>query len=181
MSRCSWVDESDADYVLYHDKEWGVLVTNNERLLFEMLVLEAFVAGLSWQCVLHKRKAFKAAFDNFEPLIAANYGEQKVSELVKNPDIIRHIGKIRATITNARIFCEIQKEFGSFEKYLQTFTGGKIIKSDGVETTSELSDKISKNLKRRGMKFVGSTTIFSYLCAIGMIDAHQPCCSNYQA
>jgi len=180
-NRCTWIDLSDEAYVKYHDEEWGVLVKNDERLLFEMLILETFVAGLSWQCVLHKRDAFKKLFDNFIPETVACYDDKKIGDLAKDERIIRHRRKISSAVINAKIFCKIQKECGSFEKYLQSFTGGKIIKSDGAETTSSLSDTISKDLKRRGMKFVGSTTIFSYLCAIGVIVAHQPCCYKHQS
>lgn len=179
MTRCSWVDEKDAEYVAYHDHEWGVPV-HDDRLLFEMLALETFVAGLSWQCVLHKRTAFKRAFDDFNPSLVAKYDTKKVAELLANSALIRHKGKIEATISNAKAFLQIQSEWGSFDKYLWYWTDGKTIQSDGVETKSALSDKVAKDLKHRGMKFTGSTTIFAYLCAIGVITAHQKSCDFKQ-
>ena len=175
MKRCHWVDLKDNEYINYHDTEWGVAV-HDERLLFEMLILENFVAGLSWKCVLHKRVSFKQVFDNFDVNKVANYNDEKISQLVANINIIRHLGKIKSAISNAQIFIKIQNQFGSFDKYIWSWTENKTIISNGVETTSDLSDKISKDLKKRGMKFVGSTTIFSYLCAIGIISAHQEDC-----
>lgn len=148
MTRCSWCDEKDELYVAYHDNEWGVAV-HNDRLLFEMLVLESFVAGLSWQCVLHKRQAFRQAFDNFNPQAVAQYDGAKIAALKANPALIRHEGKIRASITNAQSFLKIQTEFGSFDKYLWNWTSGEPHQSDGQETKSTLSDTISKDLKKR--------------------------------
>ena len=173
--RCSWVDLKDKDYVHYHDYEWGVPV-HDDGLLFEMLILEGFQAGLSWQCVLHKRGNFRTAFDNFDAQKIAFYDERKISELVQDQGIIRHKGKIKAAVKNAQIFLEIEKEFGSFSTYIWGWIKGKTIISDGNETRSELSDKISKDLKKRGMSFVGSTIIYSYLCAIGIINAHEINC-----
>ncbi len=175
MIRCNWCDEKDALYIAYHDKEWGLPV-HDDLLLFEMLILESFVAGLSWQCVLHKRNAFKRAYDNFNPQTVAKYDEDKISLLKADPDLIRHEGKIRAAVTNAKVFRNIQTEFGSFDKYLWHWTNGKTLQSDGKETKSALSDKISKDLRTKGMKFIGSTTVFAYLCAVGVINAHQKNC-----
>ena len=173
--RCSWVDLKDKEYIHYHDFEWGIPV-HEERLLFEMLILEGFQAGLSWQCVLHKRKNFRLAFDNFDAEKIANYDENKVSELMQNKNLIRHSLKIKSAVKNAKIFLTIQKEFGSFDTYIWNWTKGKTVMSDGSETKSELSDQISKDLKKRGMSFVGTTIIYAYLCAIGIINAHEKSC-----
>lgn len=175
MTRCRWVNLKDAAYVAYHDTEWGVPV-HDDRMLFEMLVLESFVAGLSWRCVLHKRRSFRQAFNKFNPSTVAHYDEDKIIALKSNPALIRHEGKVRSAITNAKIFLEIQTEFNSFESYLWHWTEGNTIISKDGETKSVLSDSISKDLKKRGMKFMGSTTIFSYLSAVGVISAHQKEC-----
>lgn len=174
--RCTWAGP-DEIYVKYHDEEWGV-PTHDDRELFEMLVLESFQAGLSWITILKKRENFKKAFDDFDVLKVANYSEDKISELRENAEIIRHKGKITSAINNAKIFIEIQKEFGSFNEYIWGFTDGKIIKAEYL-TESDLSKEISKDLKKRGMKFVGPTIIYSYLESIGVIDNHQKECYKY--
>lgn len=173
--RCRWVDLTDPEYIHYHDCEWGVPV-HSDRLLFEMLCLESFQAGLSWQCVLHKRENFRKAFDNFDAKKIALYDNEKVTQLMQNKGLIRHKLKIKASIQNAKVFLEIQKEFGSFDQYIWMWTQGKTIKSDGAQTRSELSDQISKDLKKRGMSFVGTTIIYAYLCAVGIINAHDKTC-----
>ncbi|WP_296861067.1 DNA-3-methyladenine glycosylase I [uncultured Methanobrevibacter sp.] len=175
--RCSWVEGKKEIYIKYHDEEWGVAKYNDD-ILFEMLVLESFQAGLSWITILKKREAFKEAFDNFNIEKIINYDESKVHELLENESIIRHEGKIRATINNAKVFKDIQKEEGSFSNYIWGFTDGKIIKAE-YKTKSDLSDDIAKDLKKKGMKFVGSTTIYSYLEAIGIIDNHTKDCFRY--
>lgn len=177
MKRCRWVDEKSEIYVKYHDEEWGV-PTHDDRELFELLVLESFQAGLSWITVLKKRADFKIAFDNFDVKKVANYDEEKINELLKNEKIIRSQGKITAAINNAKIFIEIQKEFGSFNNYIWGFTENKIIKNqnDELPVSSPLSDKISKDLKKRGMKYVGTVIIYSYLQAIGIINDHEKAC-----
>lgn len=177
MKRCRWVDEKSEIYVKYHDEEWGV-PTHDDRELFELLVLESFQAGLSWITVLKKRADFKIAFDNFDVKKVANYNEEKINELLKNEKIIRSQGKITAAINNAKIFIEIQKEFGSFNNYIWGFTENKIIKNqnDELPVSSPLSDKISKDLKKRGMKYVGTIIIYSYLQAIGIINDHEKAC-----
>lgn len=175
--RCSWVEGKEEIYIKYHDEEWGVAKYNDD-ILFEMLVLESFQAGLSWITILKKREAFKEAFDNFNIEKIINYDESKVHELLENESIIRHEGKIRATINNAKVFKDIQKEEGSFSNYIWGFTDGKIIKAE-YKTKSDLSDDIAKDLKKKGMKFVGSTTIYSYLEAIGIIDNHTKDCFRY--
>ena len=175
-TRCTWAG-SDETYIKYHDEEWGV-PTHDDRELFEMLVLESFQAGLSWITILKKRGNFKKAFDNFDVAKVASYDENKVNELLKNEEIIRHKGKIASAINNAEIFIEIQKEFGSFDSYIWSFTDGEIIKAEYL-TESELSKTVSKDLKKRGMKFVGPTIIYSYLESIGIIDNHQKECFKY--
>ena len=175
MKRCSWVDLNSELYINYHDEEWGKPVYD-DRLLFEMLCLEGFQAGLSWLTVLKKREAFKKAFDNFNILKIANYDNDKIEQLLKNKSIICHELKIRASVSNAQAVLAIQREFGSFANYLWNWTNHKIIKGDGTSTQNELSDKISKDLKQRKMKYVGSIIIYSYLQAIGIINDHQKDC-----
>lgn len=163
-------------YIQYHDTEWSV-PEHDDGKLFELLILECFQAGLSWECVLNKREAFRKAFDGFDAKKISAYGEEKIGRLMADTDIIRNRLKIRASVTNSRVFLEIQKEYGSFDAYIWGFTDGKIIaESCDIRTTSPLSDRISKELKGRGMKFVGSTIIYSYLQAIGVISAHEERC-----
>ncbi len=176
-NRCTWATDVEEIYIKYHDDEWGV-PTHDDRELFEFLVLESFQAGLSWITILKKRDNFKKAFDNFDVVKVANYDENKINELRENAGIIRHKGKITSAINNAQVFMEIQKEFGSFDEYLWGFTEGEIIKAEYL-TESELSKHISKDLKKRGMKFVGPTIIYSYLEAVGIIDNHQKDCFKY--
>ena len=173
MNRCKWCNLSNSLYVEYHDKEWGVL-NLNEEYLFEMLLLESFQAGLSWECVLNKRESFRKAFDNFNPTIIATYDENKINSLIVNKDIIRNKLKIKASIENAKIFLEIQKENNGFKNYILNFIDKVIYESD--KTTNSISDAISLDLKKRGMKFVGSTIIYSYLQAIGLINSHDENC-----
>ena len=177
--RCSWVEGKEDIYIRYHDEEWGI-PKYDDKILFEMLILESFQAGLSWITILKKREAFKKAFDDFDLDKIADYDENKVNELLENKAIIRHKGKIEATITNAKVFKEIQLEYESFSNYIWDFNNGKIIKSE-YKTKSELSDKVAKDLKKRGMKFVGSTTIYSYLEAIGIINNHEKDCYKYDS
>ena len=162
MHRCSWVND-DPLYIDYHDHEWGKPVYDDQKL-YEMFLLETFQAGLSWITILHKREAFKEAFDQFDVNKIAMYDDCKINELMNNPKIIRNSRKIKAAVKNAQIFIEIQKEYGSFSKYLWAYTNDKIIyEKKENETTSTLSDQISKDLKKKGMSFVGSITIYSYL------------------
>ena len=180
MKRCSWVDEKSEIYKKYHDEEWGV-PKHDDRDLFELLVLESFQAGLSWLTVLKKREAFKKAFDNFNVKKVANYDDKKVDELLKNDKIIRSKNKILSAIGNARVFIEIQKEFGCFSNYIWGFSDNKVVKKDFVKlpVSTELSDTISKDLKKRGMKYVGTVIIYSYLQAIGVVDDHEKDCFKY--
>ena len=175
--RCHWCNLKNPLYVKYHDEEWCV-ENFDEQYLYEMLILESFQAGLSWECVLNKREAFRAAYDNFDVERVANYGEDKFLELANNKGIIRNKLKIRASINNSRIFLDLVKEHGSFYNYLKAFTGGKQIFEVG-KVTNEISDAISKDLQCRGMKFVGSVIIYSYLQAIGIIISHDKGCFMY--
>ncbi|MCH5207277.1 MAG: DNA-3-methyladenine glycosylase I [Oscillospiraceae bacterium] len=178
VNRCFWVNMKNPLYVKYHDSEWGV-PEHSDRALFELLILEGFQAGLSWECVLNKREAFKKAFDDFDAEKISGYGEEKCEWLLSQP-IIRNRLKINACVTNSRVFLDIQKEFGSFDAYIWGFTGGQVIfESCDIRTTSPLSDEISKDLKKRGMKFTGSTIIYSYLQAIGIINGHAKDCDCY--
>jgi len=172
--RCKWANPKNERYLKYHDEEWGVPVHDDHKL-FEMLILESFQAGLSWECVLNKQPDFEEAFDDFEIDKIMEYDEQKMAELAENPKIIRNKRKIAAAVNNARIFREIQKEFGSFSTYLWKWTNGEII-YENDKTFSKLSDKVSADLKKRGMKFVGTTIIYSYLQAVGVIYSHEEKC-----
>lgn len=175
-SRCFWANMKNPLYIAYHDDEWGVPV-HDDRLLFEMLVLESFVAGLSWECVLNKRAAFRTAFDNFDVETVAQYDTPKVEELLKNAGIIRHRAKIESAINNAAAFMKIQRELGSFDAYLWRHVDGKPIIGDGtIIPRTPLSDAIAKDLKCRGFKFMGSTTVYAYLQAIGVVNDHALDC-----
>ena len=173
-NRCCWANPKNGRYIRYHDEEWGVPVHDDHKL-FEMLILECFQAGLSWECVLNKRDAFREAFDGFDLDAVCAYGEDKLELLRNNPGIIRNRLKIQAAVINARIFRDIQQECGSFSEYLWHWTGGKVIYERGL-AHSELSDQISKDLKKRGMKFVGTTVIYAYLQAVGVIYSHDEGC-----
>ena len=170
MNRCKWCNLNNPKYIDYHDNEW-CKPNFDDEYLFEMLLLESFQAGLSWECVLNKRDDFRIAFDNFDIEKICNYKEEKIQELLSNEKIIRN---------NSRIFKLIQNEYGTFHNYLKKFTNDEII-YEIDKTTNELSDDISKNLKKRGMKFVGSTIIYSYLQAIGIIYSHDKECFLYKA
>ena len=181
MKRCKWLNEKNEKYVYYHDHEWGG-ANYDDDYMFEFLILESFQAGLSLETILNKREKFKKAFDNFDYKKIANYDENKINELMTNSGIIRNKLKIKAAINNAKIFMDIQKEFNSFSNYIWSFTNNKIIKNinDDFKTTSELSDRVSKDLINRGMQFVGSTIIYSYLQAIGVINDHETTCAFYK-
>ena len=178
MKRCKWCNLKNELYVKYHDEEW-CKPNFDEQYLFEMLILESFQAGLSWECVLNKREDFRKAFDNFDIDKIVKYDDEKIKELLSNKKIIRNQLKIKASINNAKIFKGIQKEYGSFYQYLKTFTKDEVVYEIG-KTTSELSDNLSKDLQKRGMKFVGSTIIYSYLQAIGVIYSHDKECFLYK-
>lgn len=178
MKRCKWCNANNPLYIEYHDKEWCI-PNQDDNYLFEMLILESFQAGLSWECVLNKRNDFRTSYDNFNIDKIINYDENKINELLTNDKIIRNKLKIKASINNAKIFKDIQKEYGSFYNYLLTFTKNKIL-YEIDKTTNDLSDSISKDLIKRGMKFVGSTIIYSYLQAIGFIYSHDEECFMYK-
>lgn len=174
MIRCSWVN-SNPLYIKYHDDEWGV-ASYDDNYLFEMLVLESFQAGLSWECILNKRENFREAFDNFNYEKISRYSDIKITELLNNKGIVRNKLKIKAIINNSKVFIDIQKEYGSFSKYIWSFTNNKQIIHNTIVTSNDLSDKISLDLKKRGMKFVGTTIIYSYLQAIGVVNDHEKNC-----
>lgn len=179
MKRCSWCNLNNPLYIRYHDEEWGQ-PNFDERYLLEMLILESFQAGLSWECVLNKREAFRQAYDQFDLNKICSYDETKLQELAQNKGIIRNRLKIKASVENAKIFKAIQKEYGSFYNYLKIFTQGKTFYEVGL-TSSKLSDCLSADLKKKGMKFVGTTIIYSYLQAIGIIYSHDENCDLYHA
>ncbi len=180
MQRCKWVNLNNKKYIDYHDNEWGV-ASHDDKYLFEMLVLEMFQAGLSWECVLNKREYFREAMDNFDYHKIALYDDKKINELLNNKNIIRNKLKINVMIKNAKIFIDIQNKYNSFNNFIWGYTDNKIIKNknDLFTTTSSLSDKISRDLYNMGMRFVGSTIIYSYLQAIGIIDDHELKCDKY--
>lgn len=179
MQRCDWVTE-DKVYKKYHDAEWGRPL-HDEHGLFEFLVLEGAQAGLSWLTILKKRPHYKKVFDGFDPEKVAKYDDKKVQELLNDAGIIRNKLKVNSAIRNAKVFLEIQKEFGSFDKYIWGFVDGKPIENDfknikDVPAKTELSDQISKDLKRRGMNFVGSTIVYAFMQAVGMVNDHHKGC-----
>lgn len=182
-SRCSWAGDLPI-YIEYHDKEWGRPVHDDNRL-FEMLILEGMQAGLSWITVLKKRKAFREAFDNFDPKKVALYDEAKMQELLANAGIIRNRLKVAAAVTNAKAFLEIQKKHGSFDKFIWAYVDHNPIrnhweKMEQIPASTALSDQISKDLKKLGFKFVGSTIIYAFMQAIGMVNDHVTNCFIYQ-
>ncbi|MCD8371428.1 MAG: DNA-3-methyladenine glycosylase I [Clostridiales bacterium] len=174
--RCNYVNLRNPLYIRYHDEEWGV-PEHSDQKLYELLILESLQAGLSWECVLNKRENFRVAFEGFDIDKVCAYDDAKCEELLHNPGIIRNRLKISAAIRNSIIFREIQREYGSFDAYIWGFTDGRTIVEDyQTRTTSPLSDAISQDLKKRGMKFVGSTILYSYLQAIGVLNAHGKEC-----
>ena len=183
MKRCDWCGELDI-YVRYHDEEWGVPV-HDDRTLFEFLVLEGAQAGLSWLTILRKREAYRSAFENFVPEKVARYGDREIERLLGDAGIVRNRLKIRSAITNAQRFLEVQSEFGSFDSYIWGFVDGKTITNKWktlaeIPARTELSDRISKDLKARGFNFVGSTIIYSHLQATGVVNDHLTGCFRYK-
>src|ERR1700761_3875997 len=176
-TRCRWVPLDDPDYVHYHDKEWGRPV-HDDQLLFEMLILEGAQAGLSWTTILRKRANYQKAFAQFDPKKVARFDSAKKAVLLKDPGIVRNRLKIDSTVTNAQAFLDVQKEFGTFDRYLWGFVEGKPVmnSTDTFPTRTELSDRISKDLKKRGFRFVGTTIIYAYLQAIGVVNDHGRDC-----
>ncbi len=179
MTRCKWCNLKNPKYIKYHDNEW-CKPNFDDKYLYEMLILESFQAGLSWECILNKRESFEKAYDNFDINKICNYNNKKIEELLNNKNIIRNKLKINASINNSKIFKNIVNEYGTFHNYLKTFTKDKIIYETN-KTTNNLSDIISNDLQKRGMKFVGSTIIYSYLQAIGIIYSHEKGCYLYKS
>ena len=175
MKRCFWVNMDNPLYVLYHDNEWG-FPKYDDYELYELLILEMFQAGLSWETILNKRDNFRKVFDNFDWNKIVNYDEDKINELMQDKGIIRNRRKIETVINNTKIFMDIQKEYDSFAKYIWSFTNNQVIITDSKVVSNELSDTISKELRKRGMKFVGTVIVYSYLQAIGVINSHEPVC-----
>jgi DNA-3-methyladenine glycosylase I len=181
--RCQWVPLDNPLYITYHDEEWGVPV-HDDRLLFEFLLLEGAQAGLSWITILKKRENYRAAFDNFDPQKVARYGQEKIDALLQDSGIIRNRLKITAAVQNARAFLEIQAEFGSFDAFIWNFVQGKPLINrwknlQEIPAKTPLSDTISKELKKRGFKFVGSTIIYAHMQATGMVNDHTTDCFRY--
>lgn len=182
MNRCAWAG-TDPLYVQYHDQEWGVPV-HDDRLLFEFLVLEGAQAGLSWSTILRKRENYRLAFDNFDPHIVAAYGDEKIAELLANPGIVRNRLKIHSAISNARAFLAVQNEFGSFDAYVWQFTGGQPVQNawermDQIPALTPESEAMSKDLLRRGFRFVGPTICYAHMQATGMVNDHTIDCFRY--
>ncbi len=183
IQRCQWVN-GDQIYIDYHDHEWGVPIHEDDKL-FEFLILEGFQAGLSWITILRKRDNFRKAFDNFEALKIVNYDEHKVEALMQDTGIIRNRLKITGTITNARLFLEIQQEFGSFDAYIWQFNNGQVVDNQRISTkdipsSTAVSDAMSKDLKKRGFKFIGTTICYAFMQATGMVNDHLINCISYK-
>ncbi|WP_040209346.1 DNA-3-methyladenine glycosylase I [Neobacillus jeddahensis] len=183
MNRCGWVNQ-DPLYINYHDQEWGVPVYD-DRLLFEYLNLEGAQAGLSWYTILKKRENYRIAFDHFDVEKIIHYKEEKIEELLHNEGIVRNKLKVNAVITNAKAYLRVVEEFGSFHTYIWSFVGGKPIQNhfksmSEVPATTEISDQLSKDLKKRGFKFVGSTICYAFMQAVGMVNDHIVTCDCYQ-
>lgn len=181
--RCEWANKNDAEKE-YHDKEWGIPIYD-DRLLFEYLILEAAQAGLSWSTILAKRENYQIAFDNFEAEKIAKYTQTKIDELITNKGIVRNKLKINATIVNAKIFLKVQEEHGSFSNYIWSFVDGKTIQNNwnsinDVPAKTDISDKMSKTLKKRGFKFIGSTICYAFMQATGMVNDHTTSCFRHK-
>ena len=182
--RCAWAESGNELYIQYHDREWGVPV-HEDRKQFEFLILEGAQAGLSWSTVLNKREGYRKAFANFDPVKVARFSEKKIETLIQNPSIIRNRLKITSAVSNARAFLAIQKEYGSFDTYIWAFVGGKPLQNrwnamDEVPATSPESDALSKDLKQRRLKFVGSTIMYAHLQAAGLVNDHLLSCFRYR-
>ena len=184
LKRCTWCEGLYDDYVRYHDEEWGVPV-HDDRKHFEFLILEGAQAGLSWSTILKRREGYRKAFADFDPEIVAEYDDAKYESLLQDSSIIRNRLKIKSAINNAKRFLEVQKEFGSFDTYIWRFTNGKPLintweKMSDIPAKTELSDKVSKDLKKRGFSFVGSTIIYAHLQATGIVNDHEVSCFRYK-
>ncbi|HJS72896.1 MAG TPA: DNA-3-methyladenine glycosylase I [Vicinamibacteria bacterium] len=184
-NRCAWSASGNDLYIDYHDKEWGVPV-HDDRTHFEFLILEGAQAGLSWATILNKREAYRKAFDDFDPAKVARFSETRIAKLLENPGIVRNRLKVQAAVKNARAFLEVQKEFESFDRYVWPFVGGRPIvhrrkSMKEVPATSAESDALSRDLKKRGFKFVGSTILYAHMQAVGMVNDHEVACFRYRA
>jgi DNA-3-methyladenine glycosylase I len=184
ITRCKWAEGVSLDYIRYHDEEWGVPVYD-DRTQFEFLVLEGAQAGLSWSTILNKRDGYRKAFADFDPEKVARFTPKRVERLLQDPGIVRNRLKVQSAVTNAKAFLDVQKEFGSFSDYIWGFVGGKPIRNafakDGdIPATSTESDALSKDLKKRGFKFVGSTIVYAHMQATGMVNDHVTSCFRYK-
>jgi len=182
--RCEWVQEQFDDYITYHDQEWGVPV-HDDRIHFEFLILEGAQAGLSWATVLKKREGYRSMFANFDPAVVASYDEKKISEILAFEGVIRNKLKVRSAVTNARCFLDIQNEFGSFDRYVWRFVNGEPILNrwsnlSEIPASTPESERLSKDLKQRGFKFVGSTIMYAWMQACGLVNDHTTDCFRYQ-
>ena len=178
-NRCFWCNLNNPLYVRYHDDEWGV-PCHDDRQLYELLMLECFQAGLSWECILNKREAFRIAYEGFDIERVIAFDERKIERLMSNPGIIRNRRKIEASISNSIVFRAVQLEMGSFDAYIWNFTGNRtIVESCTSRTSSPLSNAVSCDLRRRGMRFVGTVTIYAYLQSIGVVNAHTEECFRH--
>ena len=184
VKRCQWAEGTSLNYIEYHDKEWGVPVWD-DCVQFEFLILEGAQAGLSWSTILNKREGYRKAFVDFDPVKVARFTDKRIEKLLLDPAIVRNRLKVRSAVTNAKAFLQVQKEFGSFCKYIWGFVGGKPIQTNrkidsDVPATSAESDALSKDLKKRGFKFVGSTIIYAHMQATGMVNDHVTSCFRYK-
>lgn len=182
-NRCSWCEGTFEEYVRYHDEEWGVPVYDDQTQ-FEFLILEGAQAGLSWSTILKKREGYRKAFDGFDVEKVGRYDEDKIQALLNNPEIVRNKLKVRSAVSNAQKFIEVQEEFGSFNAYIWSFVDGKPINNhweslSQVPATTDISDRLSKDLKKRGFKFVGSTIIYAHMQAVGMVNDHVINCFRH--
>ena len=181
--RCAWANGSEPEQA-YHDSEWGVPL-HEDRVLFEFLILEGAQAGLSWSTILNKRDGYRDAFDNFDAKKIARYSDRKIEKLLQNPEIVRNRLKVNAAVTNAQAFLRIRDEFGSFDAYIWRFVDGKPLQNGrrgikDIPATTDVSDAMSKDLKRRGFKFVGSTICYAFMQAVGMVNDHTVDCFRYE-
>ena len=184
VSRCKWAEGVSLDYIEYHDKEWGVPVYD-DRVQFEFLILEGAQAGLSWSTILNKREGYRKAFADFDPEKVARFTDKRLEKLLQDPGIVRNRLKVQSAVTNAKAFLAVQKEFGSFSEYIWGFVGGKPIqnnfkKDSDIPATSPESDALSKDLKKRGFKFVGSTIVYAHMQATGLVNDHVTGCFRYK-
>ncbi len=184
MKRCQWAENAGPEDQAYHDEEWGVPV-HDDRLLFEFLILEGAQAGLSWSTILKKREGYRKAFDNFEAEKIASYTDKKIERLLQNPAIVRNRLKVNAAVTNAKCFLQVRDEFGSFDAYIWQFVDGRPVKNRwkemaDVPASTPASDAMSKDLKKRGFKFVGTTICYAFMQAVGMVNDHTQDCFRYR-